>query len=91
VAHRSPSPQTPLAGRGATRVDKKSWTEEILGWSVEIVRRPPKPIAEKVARIWAEEGENRRMSKDYERLFVTAEAFTYATMTCSIIGRLASA
>ena len=33
----------------------KRWVEEILGLSVEIVRRPPKPIPEEVARTWAQE------------------------------------
>jgi hypothetical protein len=31
----------------------KRWTEEVLGLSVEIVRHPPKPIPEEVARTWA--------------------------------------
>jgi hypothetical protein len=33
----------------------KSWAEEVLGLSVQIVRRPPKPIPEEVARAWAKE------------------------------------
>ena len=33
----------------------KSWAEGGLGLSVEIVRKPPKPVLEKVARLWAEE------------------------------------
>jgi transposase len=88
----------------------KRWVEEVLGLRVEIVRRPPKPIPEKVARRraeeWAKEGvmpdwekllprrgfqvlprrwvvertfawlsQNRRMSKNYEGLCDTAEAF----------------
>jgi putative transposase len=32
----------------------KRWAE-VLGLSVEIVRRPPKPIPEEVARTWATE------------------------------------
>ena len=94
----------------------KRWVEEVLGLSVEIVRRPPKPIPQKVAMRWAEEWakegvkpdwekllprrgfqvlprrwvvertfawltQNRRMSKDYERLCATAETFIYAAMT----------
>src|ERR687889_229524 len=93
----------------------KRWAEEVLGLSVEVVRKPPKPIPEKVAEIWAEEwakegkaigwerlmpprgfrvlprrwvvertftwlSHNRRMSKDYERLCASAEAFVYAAM-----------
>jgi transposase len=102
------------------------WVEEVLGLSVEIVRRPPKPIPEMVARRWAEEwakegmkpdwekllpqrgfqvlprrwvvertfawlSQNRRMSKDYERLCATAEAFVYVAMTRLMVRRLARA
>jgi putative transposase len=102
----------------------KRWAEEILGLSVEVVRKPPKPTSEKVARIWAAElakegeeidwqklmpprgfrvlprrwvvertfswlGQNRRMSKDYERLCVSAEAFVYVAMIRLMVRRLA--
>ena len=33
----------------------KRWAEEALGLRVEIVRKPAKPVPEKVAMIWAEE------------------------------------
>jgi putative transposase len=33
----------------------KRWAEEILGLSVEVVRKPQKPIPEKVAKVWAQE------------------------------------
>ena len=90
--------------------------------SVEVVKRPPKPIPEKAAKIWAEEwakagnkvdwrrlmpqrgfqvlprrwvertfawlSQNRRMSKDYERLCATGEAFVYAAMSRLMIRRL---
>jgi putative transposase len=104
----------------------KRWAEEILGLSVEIVRRPPRPVPEKVARVWAAEwakegvkpdwekllprrgfqvlprrwvvertfswlSQNRRMSKDYERLTATAEAFIYAANTRLMVSRLARA
>ena len=87
----------------------KRWAEEALGLSVQVVRRPRRPVPEKVARLWAEEwakegekvdwqrlmpprgfrvlprrwvvertfswlSQNRRMSKDYERLCATSEA-----------------
>jgi putative transposase len=104
----------------------KRWAEETHGLSVEVVRKPPKPTPEKVARIWAEEwakegekidwqqlmpprgfqvlprrwvvertfswlGQNRRMSKDYERLCASAEAFVYAAMIRLMVRRLARA
>jgi putative transposase len=102
----------------------KQWAEQELGLSVEVVHRTPKPIPEKIARIWAEEwakedreidwqkllprrgfevlprrwvvertfswlSQNRRMSKDYERLCATAEAFVYAAMSRLMVRRLA--
>ena len=105
----------------------RRWAEEVLGLSVEVVRKPPKPTTpEKVAKIWAEEwakegekvdwqrlmpprgfrvlprrwvvertfswlGQNRRMSKDYERLCATGEAFIYTAMTRLMVRRLARA
>jgi putative transposase len=104
----------------------RRWAEEAMGLSVEIVRKPPKPIPEKAARIWAEEwakegrkidwqglmpprgyvaqprrwvvertfswlGQNRRMSKDYERLCASAEAFIYVAMIRLMARRLARA
>jgi putative transposase len=104
----------------------KRWVEKDLNLSVEIVRRPAKPVPEEVARSWAAEwakegqkvdwqklmpprgfvvlprrwgvertfswlSQNRRMSKDYERLTATAEAFIYAAMTRLMVRRLARA
>jgi putative transposase len=104
----------------------KDWVEKVLGLSVEVVHRTPKPTPEKVAMMWAEEwskegweidwqkllprrgfevlprrwvvertfswlSQNRRMSKDYERLCATAEAFVYVAMTRLMVRRLARA
>jgi putative transposase len=104
----------------------KRWAEEVMGLSVEVVRKPPKPIPEEVAKVWAEEwakegkeidwerlmpprgfkvlprrwvvertfswlSQNRRMSKDYERLCASAEAFVYAAMTRLMVRRLVCA
>lgn len=104
----------------------KKWVEEVMGLSVEVVRKPPKPVPEKVAEVWAREWakegkevdwqrlmpprgfrvlprrwvvertyawicHNRRMSKDYERLCATGEAFVYAAMTRLMVRRLARA
>jgi putative transposase len=104
----------------------RRWVEEVMGLSVEVVRKPPKPVPEEVARIWAREwakegkkidwqrfmpprgyvalprrwvvertfswlSQNRRMSKDYERLCASAEAFVYAAMIRLMVRRLARA
>jgi putative transposase len=104
----------------------KRWAEEVMGLNVEIVRKPPKPMPEKVTKIraeeWAKEGKaidwanlmpprgfrvlprrwvvertfswlshNRRMSKDYERLCASSEAFVYAAMIRLMVRRLARA
>jgi putative transposase len=105
----------------------KRWAEEAMGLSVEVVHKPPKPVPEKVAKVWAEEwakaegkkldwqkfmpprgyvalprrwvvertfswlGQNRRMSKDYERLCASAEAFVYVAMIRLMVRRLARA
>jgi hypothetical protein len=88
--------------------------------SVEVVRKPPKPVPEKIAKIWAEEWakegkkidwqrlmpprgfrvlprrwvvertfawlcHNRRMSKDYERLCATGEAFVYVAISGALL------
>ena len=105
----------------------RRWAEEVMGLSVEeVVRKPPKPVPEEVAKVWAEEwakegkeidwrrlmpprgyvalprrwvvertfswlGQNRRMSKDYERLCASAEAFVYAAMIRLMVRRLVRA
>jgi len=104
----------------------RRWAEEVMGLSVEIVRKPPKPVPEEVAMIWAREwakegkkvnwqklmpprgyvalprrwvvertfswlSQNRRMSKDYERLCASAEAFVYVSMVRLMVRRLARA
>jgi putative transposase len=104
----------------------RRWVQDVLGLSVEVVRKPRRPTPEKVAEVWArewaEEGKevnwqrlmpqrgfrvlprrwvvertfawishNRRMSKDYERLCATGEAFIYAAMMRLMTRRLARA
>ena len=47
----------------------RKWVEEVLGLSVEVVRKPPKPIPEKVAEVWAREWAKAQGKKvDWERL-----------------------
>jgi transposase len=104
---------------------KDDWVEKTLGWSVDLVERPPKPAPEAVLKSWAEQwrkegvsvdwekllpprgfvvlsrrwvvertsfswiDQNRRMSKDYERLPETGEAFIYVAMSRLMVKRLA--
>ncbi len=106
-------------GKGA------DWVQKVLGWTVQIVRHPPKIAPEEVMKRWLREwakegaainpeelwgarrrfgdlprrwvvertfswlGQNRRMSKDYERLSETSEAFVYVAMTRLMVRRLA--
>jgi len=102
----------------------RRWAEDVFGLSVEVVRKPRKPLPEEIAKRWAEEwaeegkeidwqrlmpprgfrvlprrwvvertfawiSHNRRMSKDYERLSATGEAFVYAAMTRLMVRRIA--
>jgi transposase len=47
----------------------RKWAEEVLGLSVEVVRKPPKPVPEKVAKIWAEEwAKEGKEEVDWQRL-----------------------
>jgi putative transposase len=46
----------------------KEWAEEVLGLSVEVVHRTPKPTPEKIARIWAEEWAKEGQKIDWQRL-----------------------
>ena len=46
----------------------RKWAEEVLGLSVEVVRKPPKPVPEKVARVWAEEWAKEGKEVDWQRL-----------------------
>jgi putative transposase len=46
----------------------RRWAEETMGVSVEVVRKPPKPVPEKVAEIWAEEWAKEGKKVDWQRL-----------------------
>ena len=41
--------------------------EEVMGLSVEVVRKPPKPVPEEVARIWAREWAKEGKKIDWQR------------------------
>ena len=46
----------------------RRWAEEVLGLSVEVVRKPKKPVPEKVAKVWAEEWAKEGKKVDWQRL-----------------------
>ena len=55
----------------------KDWAEKVLGLSVEVVHRTPKPTTEKVARIWAEEWAKEGWEIDWQRGSYHAEDLRY--------------
>ena len=98
----------------------------VVGWTAEIVRHPPKPVPDELMKTWMREwakermhidweklpegpkypraflpkrwivertfswlGQNRRMSKDYEHLPESGEAFIYVAMSRLMVRRLA--
>jgi putative transposase len=46
----------------------RRWAEEVMGLSVEIVRKPPRPVPEEVAKRWAREWAKEGMKLDWQRL-----------------------
>jgi putative transposase len=47
----------------------RRWAEEVLGLSVEVVRKPPKPVPEKVVKLWAREwAKEGKKEVDWQRL-----------------------
>ena len=72
------------------------WAENVGGWTLELVRRPPRrntfevlPRRWVVERTFAWLGRYRRLSKDYEELPQTTEAWIYAAMSGLMLRRLA--
>ena len=72
------------------------WAKNVGGWSLELVRRPShRHTFEVLPRRWVVErtfawlGRYRRLSKDYEDLPDTTEAWVYAAMTGLMLRRLA--
>ena len=46
----------------------KRWAEEVMGLSVEVVRKPPKPAPEKVVELWAAEWAKEGKDVDWQKL-----------------------
>jgi putative transposase len=71
------------------------WADRALGWRVAIVERPPgtrgfvpQPRRWVVERSFAWLGRSRRLSKDYEALTDTAQAFIYLASLQLLLRRL---
>jgi putative transposase len=87
VVHRTPKPTSEKIAR--------IWAKE--GREIDWQRLLPRRGFEVLPRRWVVErtfswlSQNRRMSKDYERLCATSEAFVYGAMTRLMVRRLARA
>src|SRR5687768_15506722 len=90
VVHRTPKP-TP---EKTARIWAEEWSKE--GWHIDWHKLLPRRGFEVLPRRWVVErtfawlSQNRRMSKDYERLCSTSESFVYAAMARLMVKRLAS-
>ena len=91
VVHRTPKPTS----EQVARLWAKEWAKE--GQEIDWQKLLPRRGFELLPRRWIVErtfswlSQNRRMSKDYERLCATSEAFVYAAMTRRMVRRLARA
>jgi putative transposase len=77
-----------------------AWVKTLLGWQVEVIKRPKKNKAEKkpgfvllprrwvVERTFAWLDNHRRLSKDYEYLPQSSETMVYLAMTNLMLHRL---
>jgi putative transposase len=91
VVHRTPKPTS----EQVARIWAEEWVKE--GKEIDWQRLLPRRGFEVLPRRWVVErtfswlSQNRRLSKDYERLCATGEAFVYAAMTRLMVRRLARA
>lgn len=81
---------------GGYRGDLISWVKLITGWTLEIVKRLADQVGFQVLpkrwiveRTFAWLGRQRRLSKDYERLPQSSEAFIYVAMISLMLKQLA--
>src|SRR5919107_708165 len=91
VVHRTPKPTS----EKTARIWAEEWAKEgrEIDWQRLISRRGFEVLPRRwvVERTFSWLSQNRRMSKDYERLCATSEAFIYAAMTRLMLRRLARA
>ena len=91
VVHRTPKP-TP---EKTARIWAQEWAKEgrEIDWQKLLPRRRGFEVLPRrwvVERTFSWLSQNRRLSKDYERLCATSEAFIYAAMTRIMVRRLAN-
>jgi len=90
VVHRTPKP-TP---EQTAKIWAEEWSKE--GWHIDWQKLLPRRGFEVLSRRWVVErtfawlSQNRRMSKDYERMCSISESFVYAAMARLMAKRLAS-
>ncbi len=91
MVHRTPKPTS----EKTARIWAEEWAKEgeKIDWQRLMARRGFEVLPRRwvVDRTFAWLCQNRRMSKDYERLCATAEAFVYVAMTRLMVRRLACA
>ena len=46
----------------------RRWAEEVMSLSVEVVRKPPKPVAEEVAKVWARQWAKEGIKIDWQKM-----------------------
>jgi putative transposase len=46
----------------------RKWAEEVMGLSVEVVRKPQKPVPEKIAKLWAQQWAKEGKEVNWQRL-----------------------
>ena len=89
VVNRSPKPPP----EKVLQIWAREWFKD--GREMDLKKLPKRPAFENLPRRWVAErtfawmSHYRRMSKDYERLCATGEAFVYAAMTRLMVRRLA--
>jgi transposase len=90
VVHRTPK----STSEKIARIWAQEWAKEgcEIDWQRLIPRRGFKVLPRRwvVERTFSWLSQNRRMSKDYERLCVTSEAFIYVAITRLMVRRLAT-
>jgi putative transposase len=88
VVHRTPKPTS----EKIARIWAEEWSKE--GWHIDWQKLLPRRGFEVLPRRWVVErtfawlSQNRRMSKDYERLCSSSESFVYAAMARLMVKRL---